>query len=202
MISLSVRTTLAAGSLLLLGACVDTTGLSDTIHDEAHPASNPNAAVTVTEYADLECPACRAAHPQIVQPLLEQYGDRIRFEFRHFPLASIHRYAVEAAEAVECAHDQGTMWEMIDIIYERQDQLNSEALGTWAEELGMDADLYRRCMASHIKRDAILASYEQGRELGVTGTPSFFVNGEKVNSTLEDITAAIEQKIGTMQQQL
>lgn len=187
-----MRKLLLLAPLVLLSACVDTTGLTASIHTDVHPQTAQNALVTVTEFADLQCPACRAAHATLVQPLIAKYGRQIGYDFRHFPLASIHRHAMEAAEAAECAADQGTFWEFIDYVYEHQTDLSSESLRAWARELDLDADLFDRCVDSHIKRKAILASYEEGRTKGVQGTPTFFVNGVQTPSTLDALTKAID----------
>src|SRR3989338_597285 len=145
---------LLLSALLTLAACgVDTTGLSPESSKTIHPKSNPNAAVTVVEFADLQCPACRAAHLTLVGPLLEQRGQNIRYEFHHFPLSSAHRYAMASAEAAECAADQGKFWEYVDLNYINQDKLNPDTIDDWGEELKLDMDLYRRCRTSHIKRD-------------------------------------------------
>lgn len=187
---------------LALAACVDTTGLSSELTNAIHPQSNANAAVVVQEYADLQCPACKAAHTMVVQPLLQQYGSVIRYEFHHMPLVSLHRFAMDAAEAAECAGDQGKFWDFVNYDYEHQEELNTSALDTWGETLQLDMDLYNRCRDSHIKRDAIQASYDAGRANGVTGTPTFFVNGQKVESSLDAIGAAIQQAQGNAAQNL
>ncbi len=180
-----------ASSALLFAACsVDTTGLSE--ESSRAPKGNPAASVVVTEYADLQCPACKAAQDSIVQPLLEEYGDRIAFEFKHFPLRSIHRFALEAAEAAECAADQGAFWEYHDVIYARQDMLSSAALRSWAGELGLDEELFDRCVSSGVKRKTILTDFEEGRNAGVQGTPTFFINGERVDSQLGVIREQID----------
>lgn len=187
---------------LALVACVDTTGLTGDIHKEPHPKSNANGAVIVVEFADLQCPACRAAHELIVKPLLEKKGSVIRYEFHHFPLRSIHRFALDAAEAAECAGDQKKFWEYVDLVYTEQDALGKNALIDWSQKLKLDEDLFYRCTRSHIKRDAILAEYETGQKAGVTGTPTFFVNGQRVESTVEAITAAIDASLKGTQQRL
>ena len=186
-----MRKLLLLAPLVLLAACVDTTGLTATIHTDAHPETSQNALVTVTEYADLQCPACRAAHGSLVKPLIEKYGTQIAYDFRHFPLRS-HRYAMESAEASECAADQGKFWEFVDHTYLNQPDLSSETLRAWAKELGLDTDLFGRCVDSHIKRKAIQASYEEGLAKGVGGTPTFFVNGQQTTATLEALSAAID----------
>lgn len=187
---------------LALAACVDTTGLTAESSRTPHPLSNANSAVVVQEYADLQCPSCKAAHSVIMQPLLAQYGSQIRYEFQQFPLASIHRYAMDAAEASECAADQGKFWEFVDIAFENQESLGPAALDAWGEELGLDAALYERCRASHIKRETVQAEYDAGRELGVSGTPTFFVNGTRVESSVEAIGAEITRVTAALGQNL
>lgn len=163
------------------------------------PKGNPNATVLVEEFADLQCPACAAAHAQVVAPLLEKYGDQIRFEHKHFPLRSIHRYALDASEMAECAADQGKFWEYTDMAFSNQSDMDMDALVEWAEALGLDADKAERCWKSHSKRDTVLADYKEGRDRGVTGTPTFFVNGEKVQTGFDTLSAAIDAALqGTM----
>lgn len=182
---------IAFASFLLLSACVDTTGLS--AQSSRTPKGNASASVIVVEYADLQCPACKSAHETITKTLLEKYGSKIRFEFRHFPLRSIHQHAFEAAQAAECAADQGKFWEFVDVDYQRQSDLSSSALRDWAKALSLDSDLFDRCVRSGIKEDTILDDYAQGEKLGVRGTPTFFVNNTHVSpNTLEAISAAID----------
>lgn len=181
-------------SSLILASCVNTTGLSAESRRETK--GNPAASVMVVEYSDLQCPACRMTHAAVTKPLLEKYGDRIRFEFRHFPLITTHTYALDAAQAAECAADQGKFWEFIDIAYARQDNLNRNVLPQWAKDAGVqDADLFSRCLASGIKRKTILSDLEAGKAQGVQGTPTFFVNGRKVETTLPALSAAIEEAL-------
>ncbi len=182
---------LALSATILLTACIDKTGLSA---ESSRPAAgNPDSGVTVLEFADLQCPACRAANELVKKPLLQQQGNRIRFVFKHFPLQQIHRFALEAAEASECAADQGKFWEFVDMTYERQDQLSSKAIRDWGEELGLDAETFDRCIRSHIKRAFVLSEYEEGTKGGVSGTPTFFVNGKQVQATVEALTNAINE---------
>jgi protein-disulfide isomerase len=187
---------------LVLVSCVDTTGLSAETSRGPHPDSNPNAVVTVQEYADLQCPACKTTEELVTKPLLAAYGSQIRFEYMHMPLSSIHRYAIAAAEAAECAADQGKFWEYVDTAYENQEQLNDAALEQWARELSLDMELFNRCMQSHIKRDLIQEEYDAAREAGIGGTPTFLVNGERVESTLNALSEAIEAKVGSIGERL
>jgi protein-disulfide isomerase len=191
------HTLLAIAATLTLAACVDTTGLSAETSRTSHPSTNANAVVTLEEYGDLQCPACRAAYSQLIEPLIAKYGNQIRFDFKHFPLTSIHRYAMEAAEASECAADQGKFWEMVDLIYTEQEKLSSAQLDVWGEQLQLDMALYDRCRASHIKRDLITDEYDAGKAMGVSGTPTFFVNGERVESTTDAMVNAIDTALGS-----
>jgi protein-disulfide isomerase len=190
------RILLAFASLSLV-ACVDTTGISAESSKYPHPSTGNNAIVTVTEYGDLQCPACRAAHTTLVKPLIEQYGTRISYEYRQFPLVSLHRYAMDAAEATECAADQGKFWELVDLIYTEQEKLTSDQLTVWGEQLGLDMDLYGRCRDSHIKRDVVMADYDAGKAVGVSGTPTFFVNDQRVESTGAALIQAIDSILGS-----
>ncbi len=165
-----------------------------------HPASNPAAPVVVVEYADLQCPSCRTAHANIVEPLLEQYGTSIRYEFRHFPLRSLHPQALDAAEASECAADQGKFWEYADLAFSKQQEMSREALRVWAAEISLEASRFDECLASESKRALVLSEYEEGRKKGVLGTPTFFVNGKKVEGKLLAIQKAIEAARGSVGQ--
>lgn len=178
---------------LLLAACVDTTGLS--AESAKPPRGNANAVIVLAEYADLECPACRTAHTALNAPLIEKYGKQVRFEYRHFPLRSIHRYTMDLAEGAECAADQGKFWEFVDLAFERQDQLKNGIVHEWAVELQLESALFDRCTASHIKKDAVMADYDGGVTLSVRGTPTYFVNGRQMPATMDDLTQAIETEL-------
>ncbi len=182
---------------LLLAACVDITGLSKK--SAKVPRGNVNG-ILVEEFGDFQCPACQAAHTAINGVLLQQYGNQIRFEFKHFPLQSIHRYALEAAMASECAADQGKFWEFVDTVYENQKELSERSLKNWASSLALDRDLFNRCLDSEIKEDAVIGEYEEGKDRGVSGTPTYFVNGVRMKTGLQEISAAIEAALqGAMQ---
>lgn len=183
---------------LTLTACVDTTGI--TPDSTIPPKGNPQAAVVVTEFADLQCPACRAAYTQLTQPIIAKYGNEIRYEYKNFPLRSLHRYAEDLAEAGECAADQGKFWEFADSAFTNQDQVSKAAITQWATDLKLNMDLFGRCTSSHIKSAAVAADYKEGLDAGVQGTPTFFVNGKKVDSTIDAISSAIDSaEAGTLQ---
>ena len=192
---LGMKKVLFTLSILALAGCISKEGLS--AESTKPPTGNANSSILVEEFADLQCPACRGAHTQIVQPLLTKYGQNIRYEFRHFPLSQIHAFAQEAAEASECAADQGKFWEFVNDTYENQELLSRDDIITRAEKIGVnDMDLFRRCVQSRIKRDAVLNEYKDGHGRGVRGTPTFFVSGERVaRNTIEGISEIIDAKV-------
>ena len=182
-------------SLLLL-SCANTAGLSSD--SSKSPAGNPKSSIVVEEFSDFQCPACRGAHIQVTKPLLEKYGRNIRYEFNHFPLRQIHPFAQSAAEASECAADQGKFWEFVDDSFENQSQLSESDLIARAQKVGVaDTELFSRCLKSGIKKDVVDADYDEGVQRGVRGTPTFFVSGVRVpRHTLEAISSMIEERMG------
>src|SRR5256885_11931721 len=109
------------------------------VTERDHTLGPAKAAVTLVEYGDFECPHCRRAHP-LIQRVLRQMGDTLRFVFRHFPLAEAHPHARHAAEMAEAAAAQGKFWEMHDTLFENQDALEDKDLLTYAANLGIDVE--------------------------------------------------------------
>jgi protein-disulfide isomerase len=168
--------------LLLVGIIILQSTITYTYEEQVTQrpyGGNPDAAVVFTEFADIQCPACGAAHP-IVSQLKDNYADSVRFEFRHFPLRQIHPFAYQAAQAAECAHDQGMFWEYLDIAFANQVSLRQSSLINYAGDLGLDTDMFRSCLLSGAKQHYVDADLRDGFALGVSGTPTFFINGERI----------------------
>ena len=155
-----------------------------------HIKGNPEAQVVLVEYSDLQCPACAAFAP-VVEQVVESYGDQVRFEYKHYPLP-IHSYAVQAAVAAEAAGQQGKFFPYHDLLFENQTEWSNSPTPVanfrmYAEELGLDMDQFGKHLNSTILRDGVQAQVSEGRSLGVTGTPTFYLNGEQmVIQTYED----------------
>ncbi|MEA2301519.1 MAG: hypothetical protein QOE44_2054 [Solirubrobacteraceae bacterium] len=153
--------------------------LADDVDPERdHVRGRDDAPVTLVEYANFECPFCGRAEP-IVRELLAEYGDDLRYVFRHLPLADVHPHAEMAAEATEAAHAQGVFWEMHDLLFAHQGDLTVRDLRRYAEQLGLDVgrfteELRRRRYAPRVSADIAGADAS-----GVSGTPSFFINGRR-----------------------
>lgn len=166
-----------------------------------HIKGNSESSVTLTEYSDFQCPACGQFYP-IVKSVLEQYGDDIAFEYKHFPLVSIHPYAMPAAKAAEAAGQQGKFFEMHDKLFENQNAWSKSATPQvffirYAEELGLNVDLFKQHMRSSMLEDRIKEQFAEAQDLGLTGTPSFFLNGERLEfETFDEFLGAIERALG------
>ncbi len=168
---------------------------------EAHVKGNPEAEVVLVEYSDFQCPACAQFAPYI-KDIMEEHGDNLRFEYRHFPLINIHPQAVPAAKAAEAAGVQGKFFEMHDKLFENQNTWSKSSNPTglfrqYAEEIGLDMDLFNRHMGSSIIADAINESFNDARGRGFTGTPTLLLNDKEMEFTSFDefrsqIEAAIE----------
>ncbi len=158
-----------------------------------HVKGNPDAAVTVIEYADFQCPACRSYAP-VVHELTEAYGDRVQFVYRHFPLKTLHPNAVAAARASEAAHLQGKFWEMNAALFASQDEWTSlanptDAFAELAREFGLDEAKFRTDMNSKEVRQRVEADYGSGVSARITGTPTFFINGKKLEENPRGLEA-------------
>ena len=146
------------------------------IHDTDHTVGPSDAPVTLVEYGDFECPNCRQAAPAC-KLLLQKFGERIRFVYRHFPLEEVHLHARLAAEAAEAAASQGKFWQMHDLLYANQSHLTPPDLHAYAEQLGLDLRLYQAELQDHRHLQRVRSDQQSGRDSGVRATPTFFVNG-------------------------
>jgi len=141
-----------------------------------HVQGRENAMVTLVEYGDYECSYCGQAFP-LIKHAQAQMGDKLRFVFRNFPLAEMHPHAARAAEAAEDADAQGKFWEMHDMLYENQQNLEDADLTGYANRLGLDEKKFAAAMKAEKSDARIQADFMSGAESGVNGTPSFFING-------------------------
>jgi protein-disulfide isomerase len=136
------------------------------------------APVTIVAFSDFQCPYCARA-TETLRQIEATYGKEVRLAFRHQPLA-FHAHAMEAAEASMAAHAQGKFWEMHDKLFANQQALDRAALDRYAKEIGLDLQRYKADMDGHKHRDAIQADSRRGQEVGASGTPTFFINGQQL----------------------
>lgn len=145
-----------------------------------HVLGNPAAPVKIVEFADFQCPFCAAAQP-ILRSIREEFGDKVAVVFRHFPLQRIHRYAFAAAVAAECAAAQGRFSAYHDILYASQDSIQPSNFREFAIEAGVpNISIFKHCIMNRDGAEAVRRDLQAGRALGITGTPTFIINGVMV----------------------
>jgi protein-disulfide isomerase len=172
--------------------------LKNAVGPEDHAQGDPDAAVTLVEYGDYQCPYCGAAYP-LVKKLQRHFKDDLRFVFRNFPLTQAHPLAHMAAELAEAAALQGQFWPMHDWIYEHQQEWSeagAEALLAGIAAVGLDADALEGALKKPEIDKRIKADFNGGVRSGVNGTPSFFINGRLHQGSSEALAQAIERAIG------
>jgi Na+/H+ antiporter NhaA len=178
----------------LLGTAEYIVDLADPVHpDRDHIRGPSEALVTLVEYGDFECPFCGQAEP-IVRELLADFGD-MRYVWRHLPLRDVHPHAQLAAEASEAAAAQGAFWAMHDLLFDHQGALLNPDLVGYAEQLGLDVprfttDLHRHAGAARVAQDVDSASLS-----GVSGTPTFFLNGRRHHGAYDISTVSAAVRI-------
>lgn len=142
------------------------------------PTIGPDdAPVTVVEFGDFGCPSCRAWHNAgIRQQILAAYGDQVRFVFKDFPVVTTQ--SPRAAEAGQCALDQGKFWEYHDFVYENFQGLDDGDLQFYAVQIGLDLDTFQTCLDLSSHTATVRADWQEAEQFGLPGTPSFLINGE------------------------
>ncbi|MDP6571541.1 MAG: thioredoxin domain-containing protein [Patescibacteria group bacterium] len=159
---------------------------SSEIADTDWTKGRTNTKAAIIEYSDFQCPACSAYFP-IVNQLIEEFGDSIQFAYRHYPLRTIHPNAEEGALAAEAAGAQGKFWEMHDMLFERQNDWSGQRnpfdlFSTYAQNMDLDLAQFEADYNSDKAKDTIRAHETAGRRIGISGTPAFIVNGERITN--------------------
>jgi len=168
---------LGAGYFLWGNAAASST-LDPVTRDD--PAQGPkNAAVTIVEFSDYQCPYCKIWHDEVLSRILAEYEGQVRFIYRDYPLTG-HPEALPAAEAANCAGEQDAYWEFHSAIFSSQYGYGRSAYEQYAIDLGLDSDAFVECIDSGRFKDEIMGDFRDGLRLGVNSTPTFFINGTQV----------------------
>ncbi len=167
----------------------------DISTDDQPMKGNPAATVTVVEFTDFQCPSCAQTHP-VVERLIGEMGDRVKFVVRDFPL-SMHAEAFKAAEAAEAAREQGKFWDYITILYRNQSSLQVEKLKEYATALGLDRAKFDAALDGGKFKEKVQRDILDGQKVGVNATPTLFVNGVRTERHYETLKAAIESALKT-----
>jgi protein-disulfide isomerase len=168
-------------SLKILAGEAPGSGVLASLDDPS--LGSPKAKVTVVEFADFGCPFS-AEENYVVRALAKEFPDTVRFIFRDFPLDELHPGATLAAQAGGCAADQGKFWEFHDAIFARPSELTEEKLLGIAEGMDLNADIFKTCLQSGKYTKEVQSDLTDGVNAGVVGTPTFFVNGVKVEGAV------------------
>lgn len=188
---------LAAVAALILWRNATAPQLSEALAETPPNLLGPaDAPVTIVEYGDFGCHACRAWHNSgVKEQLLADFGDQINFEFRHFPV--ITRQSPQAAEAAQCAAAQDSFWEYHDYIYESTPQgaLSRQNLVDYAGAIGLDSETFAACLDSGKYEPLIEAHHQQALDAGARGTPTFVLNGRQISFSYQGMAAAIEEAL-------
>ena len=155
-----------------------------------------DAKITIIEFADYQCPFCTKVLPTL-KDLLAKKGDKVKVVFRDFPLPA-HKNAALAAEAAECADEQGKFWEYNELLFNNQQSLSITNLSDYAKGIRLNTETFNRCLASGMQRSEVEKDAADAKRAGITSTPSIFINGYYVSGIptlayLEEVIADIEK---------
>lgn len=148
-----------------------------SINEDDPALGSADAPITIIEFADFQCPFCQRHAQETYPRLVEQYGDQIRFVFKDFPLTSIHAEAFPSALAGQCAQEQDAFWSFHDLLFSGRLELSRDTYLAYAEELGLDVEAFTTCIDDQTYAQSVQEDYNLGTDLGVSSTPTFFING-------------------------
>lgn len=154
------------------------------------------AQVTIVKFEDFECPFCKSVQPTLAA-LLKQYNGKVRLVHKDLPLEAIHPRAQLAAEGARCAGEQGKFWEYHDTLYAKTPKLAEADLKAYAKDMGLESAKFDQCLASGKYRAAVQKDLAEGANLGLTGTPAFFINGREISGALplESFATIIDEEL-------
>lgn len=200
------RTWIAVGILagiLLIGYLASRIPEVGTVYGKGDPVKGASKAkVTIVEYSDFQCPACRHAQDTLKR-ILEEYGETVRIIYNDFPLIKIHPNAFPAAEAAQCAFSQGKFWEYHDLLFERQDIWAPSTdpqphFLDYARETGLNMEQFSRCIENNETREAVQQDQQEGDTLRIRSTPTFFINDVRLvgPANFSNFKKAIDAQLG------
>ena len=154
------------------------------------------APVTIVKFEDFQCPFCNQVQPTFNE-LLSRYDGKVRLVHKDFPLESLHPQARQAAEAARCAYEQGKFWEYHDKLYANSPKASADDLKNYAKEVGLNVDSFDRCLVSGKYKAVVQQDLKEGTQLGLSGTPTFFINGREIsgNQPLTAFEAMIDEEL-------
>ena len=182
---LTVPVAIVVAGVVIAGAIFYTNGVprgqQALVRNDDHVWGNPNAAVKIVEFSDIECPFCKKFHPTMLR-IMEEYGrdGKVAWVYRHFPLEQIHSFAREGALAAECANEQGgnkAFWAFVNEVFGADQNVDSNLFNQTASRIGLDAEKLRSCIASGTYNNHVDSDVRDGLLAGVRGTPHSVIIG-------------------------
>lgn len=164
------------------------------ITNEDHIRGDKNAKVLLVEFSDFQCPFCSRVHPTL-DKLVNDYKGQVSWVYKHFPLDGLHPFARKAAEASECANEQGKFWDYADQLFQNQSSFSDNYFGQLAQTLGLDVNKFSSCLSSNKYANRVNDNSQEGNSVGITGTPGIYVNDQLVKGALpyENFKQIIDQ---------
>lgn len=163
-----------------MNAAVNPKRLLEPDETTDHVLGPPGARATLVEYGDFECPSCAQAYPA-VKIMLDHFGPKVRYVFRHFPLREVHPHAELAAEAAEAAGAQGKFWPFHDLLFTHAHRLGAAHLREHAQQAGLDMARFENELRDHVYLQRVQEQMQVATQLRVRATPTFYLNGEFVD---------------------
>jgi protein-disulfide isomerase len=177
------------------GAQIDYNKVHDIPIDSSPFKGKADAPVTIVEFSDFQCPHCSRLQP-VLKQVLDEYPNEVKLVFKHYPL-STHKLARHAVRAAEAAREQGKFWEMHDLIFANSSSLTESSFTGFAEELNLDTERFIADYNSKKYEELLEYDLDAGRRSGVTGTPSLYMNGKRMQRrSFADFKAAIDRLLG------
>ncbi len=171
------------------------------VRSDSWSIGTESAKVTLVEFSDLQCPACRLAETYVLETLEKNKDKSFRFVYRHYPLVRAHYFAIDAAIAAEAAGRQGKFWEYIAKLFTNQpedntkDNFKRENLIKYATDLGLNKDQFTKDLDDPALRQRVLNDQADGDRANVSGTPTFFINGQKYEGRFPDLPTAVSEAL-------
>jgi len=197
----------AAGAAVFLSRSADSSAENAAtpnhveIKGGGHFRGPENAQLTLVEFGDYQCPSCGAYHP-FIKEILSRYPQKLRLEFHHYPLISMHPNSMNAAMAAEAAGEQGHYWEMHDALFEHQQEWSTnphaeDVFVSLAGRIGIDTTKFAQSLKSTALQDRILKDVSRAQDLKIDAVPAFFINGERthIKLSMEDFVQVIDDHL-------
>lgn len=169
-----------------------------TLVDDAPVLGPASAPVTIVEFSDYQCPACKATEP-IVKQIIDNYvnSGKVRLAYRDFPLTNLHEFSWKAAEASKCAREQGKFWEYHDLLFQMSPTLDLTSLEKYASSLGLNTQQFNSCLESGKYYDAVKIDQNTALSIGSQGTPTFVINDQRIDGGMpyDQLAQIIESKL-------